>query len=174
MIRRSLHDVPGFQVPTGFRLRSYWPGDEQAWYRIHAEAELHERIGPELFRRRFGEDLTTLKHRQIYLESPTGETIGTATAWHEADFDGAGIGRVHYVAIVPRYQGQGLSKPLMTEALLRLRELGDERAYLATTTVRLPAINLYLGFGFEPLIREPGEHAKWAEVLARLRNVRRA
>ena len=57
---------------------------------------------------------------------------GVTTAW----FDGTGpdqvmtktpaatMGIVHYVAMLPKYKGQGLSKPLMVAVLKKLRQLG--------------------------------------------------
>jgi GNAT superfamily N-acetyltransferase len=52
------------------------------------------------------------------------------------------------VAILPDYQGRGLSKPLLSQALRRLWELGHTRAYLTTSAERMVALRLYERFGF--------------------------
>jgi ribosomal protein S18 acetylase RimI-like enzyme len=117
-----------------------------------------------MFRDRFGTDAARLAERQLYLIAPGGEAVGTGTAWFDDDFLGARFGRVHFVAIVPACQGLGLSKPLMTRVCLRLRELGHDRAYLATSSTRTRAIRLYERFGFEPLIRGEADAAAWKAI----------
>jgi GNAT superfamily N-acetyltransferase len=101
------------------------------------------------------------------LIAPNQEVIGTGAAWFDDDFGGARIGRVHWVAILPEYQGRGLSKPLLSAICRRLRELGHGRAYLATASARSRAIQLYLRFGFVPLTRNEAERAIWDQIARR-------
>jgi GNAT superfamily N-acetyltransferase len=164
MIKEDLGRIPGFDLPPGFCLRWYQPGDEQAWLRIHLLADQETKVTPDLFTRTFGFDPAVLAVRQCYLLSPQAEPIGTATAWFDDHFEGPGFGRVHYVALAPEYQGRGLSKPLMTVICRRLSELGHPRAYLATSNTRPAAIQLYRRFGFRPWIRTPEEATAWREV----------
>jgi len=186
MVRPNLDNVPEFTLPTGFALRWYQPGDEAHWQRIHVRADCYNEIMPELFRKQFGTEgkrelpavpaseprrgmnsaLHELCRRQCYLLDPKGEVIGTGTAWFDNDFEGARWGRVHWVALVPEYQGQGLSKRLMTALCRRLRELGHDRAYLSTSAARIPAVKLYLQFGFKPMLRTAADEAIWREILA--------
>jgi ribosomal protein S18 acetylase RimI-like enzyme len=79
-------------------------------------------------------------------------------------------GRVHWVAILPAFQGRGLAKPLLTAVCLRLRELGHTSAYLSTSAARIPALNLYRQFGFAPVIRDEMERAVWQEIELYLRH----
>jgi len=109
--------------------------------------------------------LRDLRQRQCYLLAPTGAVIGTGTAWFNNNFEGARWGRVHWLAIMPAFQGRGLAKPLMTSICRRLRELGHEHVYLSTSTALHAAIGLYLKFGFEPLIQSPEDVVVWREVL---------
>ena len=109
--------------------------------------------------------LRDLRQRQGYLLAPTGEVVGTGTAWFNHNFEGARWGRVHWLAIMPEFQGRGLAKPLMTSICRRLRELGHQHVYLSTSTARHAAIGLYLRFGFEPLIQSPEDEAVWREVM---------
>ena len=164
MIRPNLKDIPEFALPAGFSLRWHEPGDEQAWFQIHLAADRENEITPGLFTRAFGLDSALLAQRQCYLLDLAGAVIGTATAWFDDNFQGMPFGRVHYVALLPPYQGRGLSKPLMTAVCRRLRELGHDRAYLTTSSSRLPAIRLYRHFGFEPLIRSEAEARMWEEL----------
>jgi len=106
-----------------------------------------------------------LAERQCFLFDPSGQAIGTASAWFDDNFDGGRIGRVHWVALLPQYQGRKLSKPLMAAVCRRLRELGHDQAYLTTLAARQAAIQLYLRFGFAPLIRNEIERAVWRQII---------
>ena len=109
--------------------------------------------------------LRDLRQRQCYLLAPSGEVIGTGTAWFDNNFAGARWGRVHWLAMMPEFQRRGLAKPLMTAICRRLAELGHERVYLSTSTARPAAIGLYLRFGFEPWIQGPEDAVAWSGVL---------
>src|SRR2546423_6262709 len=114
MVRENLADIPAFAIPAGFSLRRYQPGDEEKWLQIHLRADRLQPITSELYGREFGSDATLLDQRQYFLFAPDGEVIGTATAWFKDTFEGRRVGRVHWVAIVPEYQGCGLARPLMS------------------------------------------------------------
>jgi GNAT superfamily N-acetyltransferase len=148
MVREHLEDIPVFSLPAEFTWRPYQLGDEQAWLEIQSAADRYNSITPELFTREFGGDQVRLARRQLYLCGTDQAPVGTATAWFKRSYQGKPYGRVHWVAIVPKHQGLGLGKPLMTVTLKRLRQLGHRRAYLTTSTARFAAINLYLQFGF--------------------------
>lgn len=156
MDRDHLNAIPGYPLPPGYRIASYTPGDEEAWLRIHLVADKLNHFRPDTFRRQFGDHAATIAARQLYLFAPDGEAVGTTTAW----FDGT-EGRIHWVAIDPRYQGLGLSKPLLERACVLLRSLGHRRAYLTTSTQRVAAIGLYAAFGFTPTPRSDREAAAW-------------
>ena len=160
MVRNHLRNIPYFKLPSPYTIRPYLPGDAAAWIRIQAAADRYNPINPGLFEQQFGTDSTVLTERQFYLCDPAGLPIGTASAWFGLD-DRRGWGRVHWVAIVPERQGQGLAKPLMTVVCNRLRELGHQRAYLTTATVRIPAIRLYLKFGFRPDVQNEQDRQAW-------------
>ena len=162
--REHLDDIPDFPLPEQFSLRWYQSGDEQEWFRIQSSADRLNEITPDLFARQFGNDECELARRQCFLLNSHGHAIGTATAWYNDNFEGRRFGRVHWVAVLPEYQGRGLAKPLMTTICHLLRELGHTRAYLTTSTVRLGAIRLYLRFGFAPLIRNASEEATWNAI----------
>ncbi len=164
MIRPDLEGVPQFDLPEPFRLRLYRPGDEQHWYRTHLRSDPVNTYTPETFVRQFGTDAAELARRQYYLCDGPSDPIGTATAW----FDKDGVGRVHWVLIVPEYQGRGLAKPMLSTVCNRLRELGHVRVRLGTDTRRLPAVSLYLKFGFVPRIESDEDRAAWRAVAARL------
>jgi GNAT superfamily N-acetyltransferase len=105
-------------------------------------------ITPKLFRSQYRGDEEALAKRQLFLLNSDGTPIGCATAWTYDGFRDPSYGRIHWVALLPAYQGAGLSKPLLSLACRRLRELGHTRAYLTTSWTRPVAIALYRQFGF--------------------------
>ena len=163
MVRADLEAIPNHALPAGYTVRRYRPGDERAWVEIERQADAYNVITPEVFSREFGGDVEALKLRQCYLCEAGGSAVGTATAWYDDD-RGRAWGRLHWVAIVPRLHGRGLSKPLLTVVCERLRALGHDRACLSTETARIPAICLYLKFGFLPEIRGEQDVRAWLQV----------
>ena len=89
-----------------------------------------------------------------------GEPFATATAWH----DHGAQGRLHWVGVDAAHQGMGLSKPLVSLALQRLREVGYRSAMLTTQTASWVAIKVYHRFGFRPLLRNRCEAEGWKIV----------
>ena len=156
--------VPHYDVPAGHSIRPYVPGDEHVWVHIQSAADRYNTISLDLFRREFGDDPTLLAKRMFFLLDAEWQAIGTATAWFDDNHLGRPFGRVHWVAILPEYQGQGLSKPLLSKVCSTLRELGHEEAYLTTSTARIPAISLYLKFGFVPEINGAEDARVWKEM----------
>lgn len=170
MCRPTLDGLPVWAVPMGFSLRTYQPGDENAWVAIHLQADRWNRVTLETFWKEFGLDVTLLAARQFYLCDAAGAAIGTATGWFNAAYYGQPWGRIHWVALLPEYHGRGLAKPLLAAACWRMRELGHDKAYLVTSSARIPAINLYRSFGFEPEIRTPEDEVIWSQVRPHLKS----
>ena len=164
MVRAHLDDIPSFSLPPPYTLRLYEPGDEECWRAIQADSDEFNDITPQTFRKEFGWDEEEIARRQWYLCDEEGRAIGTSTAWFDDTFEGARWGQVHWVAIIPKYQGEGLSKPLITLTLRTMRDLGDDRAFLYTSTGRIPAIKLYLQYGFAPLKTLDTDRRAWDKI----------
>lgn len=179
MIRQTLADIPpvdlrtslaqvGALLPKGYRIRSYSPGDACSWVEVIRAAERFIVIDDQLFEGAFGSYSDQLPDRMFQLESisPNGSAtlVGTATAWWkqewvlnlspvgETEYRGE-WGQVHWVAINPDHQGNGLSKVLMKAVMNRMAQ-SHNRAMLGTSTARIWAIKVYLDLGFVP---EPEE-----------------
>jgi len=147
MERIGLSNIPRFEVPAGYAILPYRPGDEVHWVAIHEDADRYTEASEELFASEFGSDVQELAKRQFYLHHGA-EVIGTASAWYDSAYKDGSYGRIHWVAIRTAYQGRGLAKPLLFAVCLRLAKLGHEKAYLTTMRVRSIAIHLYEEFGF--------------------------
>ena len=168
MIRWNLENVPLHSLPEGYAFRWYEPGYEEHWLDIHLLADDYSGITPDTFSQQFNSHASLLPQRQCYLLDPSQRFIGTATAWFKDD-PRTDLGRLHWVAIIPEFQGQGLATPFLTTVLTRMRELGHARAYLTTQTISIRAVNLYAAFGFVPLIRTPEDRCIWADLQCKLK-----
>ncbi len=167
LVRPHLEAVPDCALPAGFVLRRYRPGDRDRWVEIVSAADTFQQITAATHRTAFGRDAKALAERQLFLVAPGGCWIGTATAWHGEGERGRDLGRVHWLAMLPAWQGRGLGRALLAATLQRLRELGHARACLTTESVRLAAIRLYLHFGFTPDLTRPADREVWRDLRTR-------
>ena len=158
----TLDDVPEYPLPERYGWRLYVPGDIGNWSRIETSAGEFEREAdaPAKFRRYFPED-EPLKERMLFL-TDGGAPFATATAWYDENDPATGM--LHWVSIDADHQGQGLSRPLVSLALQRMRGLSHRRAVLKTQTASWVAIGVYRAFGFRPMLRDPSEREGWRMV----------
>ncbi len=173
MVRKDLDDIPEFTLPPGYSFRHYTEGDGATFDDVWLDADALGQAERGLFEKEFRAKIDAVPERMYFIVGPDGEAIATATAWFNDDFEGERWGVVHWVAVRRTYQGRGLSKPLISRVLSRMRELGHDKVYLITQTARLPAISLYMKFGFEPFIRKPEDAENWKQVRANLSKMRR-
>jgi GNAT superfamily N-acetyltransferase len=164
MVREHLAGLPVCPLSEPFRLRCYEPGDGATWLRIVRAADSWLAIPDDAFERTFGADETALAQRQLFLCDADGQAVGTVSAWFGANPWGRRCGRIHWLAILPGFQGRGLAKPLLAAACHRLADLGHSEVYLITEAARVVAIRLYLKFGFVPAIRTARDWAAWRAV----------
>ncbi len=163
MTRETLADIPQYSPADGYAINFYRPGDEVSWAEIWSKADEYETYDIERFNDAFGADLPSMQHRCLFLVSPSGEKIGTATSWVEEDAAGTWA-RLHWIALSAEFQGRGLGRPLLSAVMNLSKELGYERVLLYTETLRLPAIRLYLDFGFLPDLSYPDGDRAWKQI----------
>jgi GNAT superfamily N-acetyltransferase len=163
MVRPDLHDLPRYALPEPYRIRWHADGDDGRWTEIKTVSDLHHTAPAGFFTQTYGAHRDLLPQRQAFLCDGHGEAVGTVTAWFE-ELSGTRYGKVNWMLLAPAVQGAGLSKPLLSACCARLAQLGHTNAVLYTLTVRLPAINLYRGFGFVPLIRDEKDLTAWDSV----------
>jgi len=173
MSLNDLSQLPAAPVPMGYRVRPYRDGDVTTWVNLHLAAERHREISAALFREAFGYVDDPLVARMVFLEDAAGTAWGTATGWWDDLPDGNTLGRIHWVCMHPKKQGQGLAKPLLRAALKRLVTAGHGCCYLTTSAARLPAILLYRSFGFTPIIETHEDHKIWEAIHAQAAGVKR-
>ncbi len=159
----SLENLPVFDLPAPYGWRYFQPGDERVWAEIETSAGEFKtpEEGIEAFRRYYPTD-DGLDERMIFL-TDAGIPFATATAWFDGEPDGQD-GHLHWVGVDATHQGRGLSKPLVSLTMQRMRELGYKNAYLTTQTASWVAVKVYHQFGFRPVLREEKEIEGWRIV----------
>lgn len=148
----KLVEHPERPLPDCYSIRSYQPGDDRSWAEIETRAGEFTTIdrGMSIFNREFGAHPDWLSSRMFFLVHKRDGPIGTASGWVGECF-GRPMGRLHWVAIVPEHQGNGLARTLVSRALDRLRQDGAE-AYLTTQTASWRAVAMYRSFGFTEVV----------------------
>jgi len=163
MIRQHMDQIPEFSLPPGIGIRTYNSGEGYIWTRIQRAAETFFEIDDQLFNREFSRDFKAMEDRCFFLITDQGEEIGTATAWWKPTWKGQEWGQIHWVAITPDYQRRGLSKPMLSVAMRRLKQ-SHERCFLSTSSRRIAAIKVYFDFGFYPDFESENSREVWTEV----------
>ena len=163
-MRKNSNDLPRYDLPKGYRFRMFRDGDETLWANIETRVDEFKTEGAALerFEREFGARIHEMADRCLFIETDDGGAIGTITAWYgDLMGDGKVRGRIHWLGVVPEYQGRGLSKPMLTKAMDILVEHHDE-FYLTSQTTSWQAVNMYLNFGFEPVRLDENYDAAWS------------
>ncbi len=169
MINDKIERLPLYDLPPGYSIRMFQPGDEQSWADIEASADVFNTQGLALahFQNEFGKFKHEMSKRCLFAINPDGQPVGTATAWYDPSYNGQYYGRLHWVAVKKEYQRKGLGKALIYQAM-REMSLLHERAYLYTQTTRWVAIKIYLDCGFKPIILEEKHNKAWRLLAEKL------
>jgi ribosomal protein S18 acetylase RimI-like enzyme len=162
MIRTNTAQIPGFILPPGYALRRFRAGDRESWAEIETAAGEFKSFADAL--RRFDAEFLPhrkeLRSRMIFLLDELGTTVGTGTAWYDKRRRSGEYGRLHWIAIIPSYQGRHLAKPLVSE-VMKILVRRHNTIYLTTQTSSYKAVNLYLDFGFRPFIQCKQDEGAW-------------
>ena len=165
MVRPKLDGAPDAPLADGFAIRTYRPGDEMAWAAI-VRAALDHTCDENAFAERIASDEEFLPER-VFFALHGDRPVGSAAAFRKTYY-GDRTGYVHMLAVLPAYHGMGLGAALLAACLDYFERRGWRDAVLDTDADRLPAIRLYLAFGFEPVPETPDEFALWKKALAAL------
>lgn len=151
MYSEMVKPVSPLPLPPGYSIRAFRPGDENTWAKIETLAGEfpNEEAALQRFHAEFLDCESDLQKRCFFLQNSEGEAIGTIMAWY-GEYEGRRIGRIHWVAIIPDYQGKKLANPLLTYALSEINKYHQE-AYLTTQEHNDRAILLYEKYGFKAI-----------------------
>ena len=169
MIHSDLQNTPKTPLPAGYRMRFFEEGDVEKWVELQQASDPFFTATAETFAKTLPGDTDYLSKRVMFLVDSVGRDVGTITAWEDNELTGNMIGQVHWVAIINDKQGKGLAKPLLAAVCQLLIELGYKEACLMTNTRRIPAVNLYRKFGFEPVLQNEIEKEAWVKIASELK-----
>lgn len=155
------------EIPEGYRVRRFVPGDEPVWVALLQEnGELGE------WTRERAERLFTAKRGAVWRESIHYIGHGprpVATACVQLHEDSPDTPELGWVAVSPDYRRRGLGRAICLVVMDFMREQGYLRCFLRTDDRRLPAIKTYLRLGFVPDLEYHGSFpARWQAVRAAL------
>ena len=157
----DLSSLPAIELPEGYSLCTFQPGDGQAWCDVIAGA-----FGGE---RRLGQFQTGMcgdpafRADRIFFVIHGSEPVATASGWYRPSADPQG-GYLHMVGCKPGHAGKRLGRAVSIAALGKIAQDGRRRAVLHTDDHRLPAIHTYLQLGFRPLLVHENQRERWREV----------
>jgi len=165
IMRRGPEPLPPLELPPGVSLLPFREeGGPAAWERIVNTAFGRNMSFDEVMRAREA----FRPGRVVFLEQGDAP-VAVAAAWQREE-DPPGTGYLHYVAVLPGAQGQGLGYWVSLAALYQMRREGNALAILETQDERLPAIKTYFKLGFSPdLTGHRSYPARWEKILAQLR-----
>jgi len=157
MEKTDAHVYPMHSLPSGYRFCFYEPGLEKEWAELECAAGeftaaslAAERFQREFIDRTHFPSTLSLSERMVFVLDTKTTVVGTAALWEGGVF-GETRHRLHWLAVHPRHQGKGLAKAVMTKLFEMYNELGlSGSVYLTTQTWSYRAVNIYLGFGFQP------------------------
>lgn len=154
ILERDLDDLPQFPLPEGFSYIFYQDGDKDSWINIEKSAKEFATYedGLKAWDRFFSSNEDILPNRMLFIQSPEGEKIATATALFDVTGrDQSGSAWLHWVSVRRDFQGKHLSKPLITKCLSLMVELGYKHVKIPTQTTTWLACKIYLDLGFRPI-----------------------
>ena len=156
-----LDTIPHYELPEGFSFVNYKPGDKAAWIDIELSAGevLNLEHGQECWNRYYGSKEVELPDRMFFIEDKSGNKIATATAFYDIHTgDSPDNGQLHWVAIKKEAQRKGLSKPLITHTLEKMKALGYGKIKIHTQTNTWLACKIYHELGFQPAEESFNKH----------------
>jgi len=165
MFRSNMDSIPSYPLPSGYTIQLYKSNsnDDQKWAEITTAAGEFRSIqqGHERFIKDFlnHKDNHLLSERLHFLINSEGRYIGTAMAW-SAELDGETQGGLHWLSIIPEYQGKKLAKPLVSTVLKKISEYSS-KCFLDTQTTSWRAINMYTDFEFKPYMKTKHSEKSW-------------
>ena len=149
--------------PAGYGLRTFRPGDEDAWLELLLSGAFGAwtRTRLDLM---LGHPHVRVPRGGIFFATVDDRPVGTASTYLHPVDDGGIDPELGWVVVAPDHRGRGLGRLVCRTVLQFIGRLGYEHAYLLTDDFRLPAIQTYLKLGFEPALVDPSHPERWAAI----------
>ena len=154
MLELDLSGIQENPLPSGYHYENYKPGDRDIWIAIEKSAKEFTctEEGESAWQRYYAGHEKELEDRMFFVADESGQKLATATAYYDIRTGDVGCtGWLHWVAVRRDAQGKGLSKPLITHTLQRMKKLGYHHAVVPTQTTTWLACKVYMDLGFRPI-----------------------
>ncbi|EGT3617395.1 GNAT family N-acetyltransferase [Clostridium perfringens] len=151
MVKNKLEKIYSTSLPNGYRFTEFRPGDENNWTYIQYSAGVFKeyQLGVRAIFKESNKFKRDFRKRCVFLENENGERIGTVMVLPSATGE-EGVQEIKYLSIIPKYQGQGLGKLLISKAYKIVNEIeGATRINLETDNDK--SIGFFENLGFEKL-----------------------
>jgi mycothiol synthase len=156
---------PQVEIPEGYALRTYQPGDETCFFSLMELAGWpnwdEQKLKPWLFR-------ILPQGWFMITEETSGKIVATAMATHDYTWKYPFCGEVGWVAADPAHSGKGLGFTVVAAVTARFLDIGYQHIHLFTEHWRLAAIKIYLKLGYIPLIDKPEAKELWYQISKQL------
>jgi mycothiol synthase len=163
MRRPHLRDLPAAEVPAGYVLRHFRPGDEAGWNGL-MDLAFERQQGQSDFTREIAAEAPYRAERVKLVLDDEGTIVATASCWLTERF-GDSTTMLHWVGTDPAHGGKRLGTAVSLEALHQGAGEGQARAMLLTDDFRVAALKTYLRLQFEPVIAHRSHAKRWRKIL---------
>ncbi len=133
-MRRNLINVPDINIPAGYELRHYQPGDGKAWEDIINSAFDRDNMN---FYNFMNLDNSYRDDRVLFICKDI-KPVATAAAWYKPEW-GKNTGYLHMVGTHPNHTSNRLGYWVSLAAMHKMKEEGREDVILLTDDFRIPA-----------------------------------
>jgi GNAT superfamily N-acetyltransferase len=169
MKRYSLLGLPIPNVPSGYILRTYRDGHQDAWASLYAAALPEQPDMRNLCGKTFLE-IPLWRPDRGHFACADDVPVSCAVAWEDVELWRGRTGQFHWVATHPSHLRRGLAPGAVLAALQCMPRKDHRDAALITQDYRAAAIRLYLQFVFVPHLGAfPDMAARWAKVAPAIR-----
>ena len=164
--KRLLDAPPLVQLPPGYSLRTYQPGDESRFFKV---MELAGWPGWDAEKLRPWRERILPRGWFVVVHDASGEIVATAMALRDCLEFGCQGGEIGWVACIPEHRGKGVGMAVSAAATARLIREGYRYIHLYTEDWRLAALKIYLKLGYVPFLYTPDMLGRWRIVCNQLR-----
>lgn len=159
MIKKELLSLSSVNLPLGYTIRTFEPGDELNWENI-----INEAFGNKYDFIQLIQSNDYYRPELVFFICFGGVPVATATAWYSQKW-GEHTGYLHMVGSRLSHRGKGLGLQVSLAALRKMADEGREEALLQTDDFRVAAIKIYLKLGFKPFIVNENQYERWGKIM---------
>jgi mycothiol synthase len=156
---------PQIQIPLGYSLRTYLPGDETRFYQVMSisgwQGWNDEKLQPWVAR-------ILPDGWFMIVDDAHNQIVATAMALRDVSEFGSQGGELGWLASDLAHAGKGLGLAVCAAVIARFIREGYRHIHLYTEHYRLAALKTYFKLGFVPYLDQPEMLERWSVVCDQL------